>query len=290
VGPASSRATGGATIVPHAVTQSLDDVENVLRDATLAPPPRDLASWTTLISIAGQPALLVRESPARQVCVAFQSESLSRSPQFVYLWTNILDWAGGSATNALIARPIESPGPPAPSKPEPRQSQTRPLTIPMLLDTPAPRLYCLRLCPQGLSRAKPIACGTFASSPPAGTPPMAESLARLNVIAHKDVSVVEFTENKILDELSIAEIGQALTGLAQAKDRPKILLDFSNVDHLTSAALGMLINVNNRVREHNGQLRLSNIKPQIMEVFVITKLSRLFKILPTRAEALSSFE
>ena len=119
---------------------------------------------------------------------------------------------------------------------------------------------------------------------------MAESLARLNVTAHKDVSVVEFTENKILDELSIAEIGQALTGLAQAKERPKILLDFSNVDHLTSAALGMLINVNNRVKENNGQLRLSNIKPQIMEVFVITKLSRLFKILPTRAEALASFE
>ena len=75
----------------------------------------------------------------------------------------------------------------------------------------------------------------------------------------------------------------------EAKDRPKILLDFHRVDHLSSAALGMLINVNNRVKQQNGQLRLSNIKPQIMEVFEITKLNKLFKILPTRAEALASY-
>ena len=61
------------------------------------------------------------------------------------------------------------------------------------------------------------------------------------------------------------------------------------MDHLSSAALGMLINANKRVKEKNGQLRLTNIKPQIYEVFVITKLNKLFRILPTRAEGLTSF-
>ena len=51
----------------------------------------------------------------------------------------------------------------------------------------------------------------------------------------------------------------------------------------------MLINVNNRIRQKNGQLRLANIKPQIFEVFVITKLNKLFRIFPTRAEAQASF-
>ena len=51
----------------------------------------------------------------------------------------------------------------------------------------------------------------------------------------------------------------------------------------------MLINVNNKVKQQNGQLRLANIKPQILEVFEITKLNKLFKILPTRAEALASY-
>ena len=69
----------------------------------------------------------------------------------------------------------------------------------------------------------------------------------------------------------------------------RLAISFSNVDHLSSAALGALININNRVRQKNGELRLTNIKPQILEVFIITKLNKLFRIFPTRAEALASF-
>src|SRR3954468_19823529 len=118
---------------------------------------------------------------------------------------------------------------------------------------------------------------------------MPDTSQRLNVSDHKDVKVIDFVDSKILDEANITEIGQNLTVLVAAKDRPKLLLDFANVDHLSSAALGMLINVNNKVKQQNGQLRLANIKPQIMEVFEITKLNKLFKILATRAEALASY-
>jgi anti-sigma B factor antagonist len=118
---------------------------------------------------------------------------------------------------------------------------------------------------------------------------MPDASQRVNVTDHKDVKVVDFVESKILDEANIAEIGQHLIGLVEARERQKLLLDFANVDHLSSAALGMLINVNNRVKQQNGQLRLANIKPQILEVFEITKLNKLFKILPTRADALASY-
>lgn len=118
---------------------------------------------------------------------------------------------------------------------------------------------------------------------------MPETSQRLTVTDLKDVKVIDFVDSKILDEANIAEIGLNLAALATAKERPKLLLDFANVDHLSSAALGMLINVNNKVKHQNGQLRLANIKPQILEVFEITKLNKLFKILPTRAEALASY-
>ena len=118
---------------------------------------------------------------------------------------------------------------------------------------------------------------------------MAETTPPLSVTLAKDVSVVEFTNNRILDEANIADIGQTLGVLIDERADPKLVLDFGAVDHLSSAALGMLINANNKVRESNGQLRLTNIKPQILEVFVITRLNKLFKILPTRAEALASF-
>ena len=118
---------------------------------------------------------------------------------------------------------------------------------------------------------------------------MAETTPLLSVSNQKDVRIVEFTNNRILDEANIAEIGQGLSGIVEEQPTPKLLLDFNTVDHLSSAALGMLINVNKRVKERNGQLRLANIKPQIFEVFVITKLNKLFRIMGTRAEALASF-
>lgn len=118
---------------------------------------------------------------------------------------------------------------------------------------------------------------------------MSETIPPLSVVRQKDIRIVEFTNNKILDEANIKDIGDTLNALIDEGPNPKLLLDFSNVDHLSSAALGMLINVNNRIKQNNGSLRLCNIKPQILEVFVITKLNKLFRILPNRAEALASF-
>jgi anti-sigma B factor antagonist len=119
---------------------------------------------------------------------------------------------------------------------------------------------------------------------------MPETTPRLAISQQKDISLVEFKESKILDELNINEIGNTLGGLVETSERPRILLDFTSVDHLSSAALGMLININNKIKEKNGQLRLCKIRPQIMEVFVITKLNRLFRISDKRDEAIKSFE
>ncbi len=118
---------------------------------------------------------------------------------------------------------------------------------------------------------------------------MAETTPPLSVTQQKDINIVQFTNNRILDEANIADIGSTLKVLIDENENPKLLLDFSTVDHLSSAALGMLINANNSVKQRNGQLRLTNIKPQIYEVFVITKLNKLFRIFPTREEGLASF-
>ena len=84
---------------------------------------------------------------------------------------------------------------------------------------------------------------------------MSESSPPLSVTPEKDVRVVEFTNSKILDEANIKEIGDTLAALIDEQPNPKLLIDFGTVDHLSSAALGMLINVNNRIKKSNGQLR-----------------------------------
>ena len=84
---------------------------------------------------------------------------------------------------------------------------------------------------------------------------MLQDAARLKITRDGEIVLVEFTHRKILDEANIAEIGDQLVALVENEHRPKVIISFAGVDHLSSAALGTLITVNNKVRNHDGQLR-----------------------------------
>jgi len=101
--------------------------------------------------------------------------------------------------------------------------------------------------------------------------------------------IVEFVDRNILDEANIQAIGDEIKQLVEPESKPKLLISFANVDHLSSAALGTLITINNMVRGKGGQMRLADIDPQIYEVFVITRLNKLFTIHETSAEAMKAF-
>lgn len=118
---------------------------------------------------------------------------------------------------------------------------------------------------------------------------MEQPSSHLKIKRAGNVSVVEFADRKILEEISIEEIGNELRGLVEAEPGPQLLLNFSNVDHLASAALGMLITLQKKVQEQNGSLKLSNINRQIFQVFKITRLNRVFDIHETADRALDSF-
>ena len=118
---------------------------------------------------------------------------------------------------------------------------------------------------------------------------MTESSAHLNVQQRESVNVVEFSDRKILEELSIREIEDELFALVAATPAIQLLLNFANVEHLSSAALGMLINLQKEVGKQNGRLKLADIRPQIYEVFKITRLSKLFDIHDHAPEAIASF-
>ncbi len=111
----------------------------------------------------------------------------------------------------------------------------------------------------------------------------------LKVTREPECTRVEFTEKHIIDEVVIRAIGNDLTKLVDDTHRPRLVICFKGVEHLSSAALGTLITVNNRVRSKEGQLRLADIDTQIYEVFVITKLNKIFKIHETAEKALASF-
>jgi len=113
---------------------------------------------------------------------------------------------------------------------------------------------------------------------------------RLDVSEVGDVTVVRFRDPKIIEDLNIQELGSEMFRLVEEEQRRKLLLNFSGVDFLSSAALGKLITLDKKVKSHAGQLKLSNIRPEIFEVFQITKLTRLFDIRDDEAGALAAFD
>lgn len=93
---------------------------------------------------------------------------------------------------------------------------------------------------------------------------------------------------KILDELQIRNIEKQICSLIEAGAK-KMVLDFTNVDYLSSSALGMLITVKKRLAENKGEIKLCAIKDKIFEVFKLTGLNKLFEIYDTSTEAINSF-
>ena len=118
---------------------------------------------------------------------------------------------------------------------------------------------------------------------------MAATKSLLRITQDDGITLIEFIDRNILDEANIQQIGDEIGKLVDEASQPKMLISFENVDHLSSAALGTLITINNKIRNKDGQLRLANIDPRIYEVFVITKLNRLFQIHDSAEQAIASF-
>lgn len=112
---------------------------------------------------------------------------------------------------------------------------------------------------------------------------------RIEVSKVGDITLVKFVDKKILDEASIQELGVELFSLVEQDNRKAILLDFSTVEFLSSAALGKLITLDRKVKTHKGRLKMCCIRPEIYEVFQITKLNKVFDIRKDQAEAMSAF-
>ena len=112
---------------------------------------------------------------------------------------------------------------------------------------------------------------------------------RLEISEVGDVTVVRFVDRKILDATNIEELGSELFALIEEDHRKSLLLNFTNVEFLSSAALNKLIVLDKKAKSLGGNLKLSNLREEIMEVFVITRLNQLFDIKDSEEDALAAY-
>ena len=119
---------------------------------------------------------------------------------------------------------------------------------------------------------------------------MLKTERRLDVSDVGDVTVVRFRDKKIMQDSGIQEIGRELFDLVECDNRKKVLLDFSGVSFMSSGALGKLVTLYKKLHSNGSDLKLCEIRPEIIDVFSVTRLDRLFDIRANESDGLVAFE
>jgi len=108
--------------------------------------------------------------------------------------------------------------------------------------------------------------------------------------AKKDaIHMVAFKDKKILDDTALDEIRTELTQLLGKASGPDVLLDFGNVEFMSSAMLGLLGQLHRKISAGKGRLKMCSIRPEIFQVFKLTNLDKLFSIHKDAPTALATF-
>ena len=111
----------------------------------------------------------------------------------------------------------------------------------------------------------------------------------LNIQKFKDVVVVNLAVGSILDTATIDKLGAQLYDLVDSQARKKIVLDFSEVKFLSSSALGMLLKLREKSQGIKGRLLIAGMREELLKVFRISRLDKLFEFHPNEERALNVF-
>lgn len=97
--------------------------------------------------------------------------------------------------------------------------------------------------------------------------------------------VVLHLKGKFIGGDETDELKQILAEMSE-KDEKKLIVNMADVTYLNSASLGILIAAHTNFAKRGGEIILCNIGKSIENIFVITKLTLVFKITDTLEEAI----
>jgi anti-sigma B factor antagonist len=99
------------------------------------------------------------------------------------------------------------------------------------------------------------------------------------------LTVVHFVDDKVMDPSRIEQLGKELAKLTEEESSPRLIVNFSDVKFFSSAAINKLIVLEKKVRAKGGQTRLTNLRPEVRDLFGFTHLDSLFTIHDSQEEA-----
>ena len=114
-------------------------------------------------------------------------------------------------------------------------------------------------------------------------------MSAITIQSKDEVLVVYFTDGKILDSQRIEQVGLELQEAVPQATHKRLLLNFRGVSFMSSAMITKLVMLNKSCKTEEIALKFCDVSPNVMEVFKITRLNRLFDIAETEEKAISGF-
>jgi anti-sigma B factor antagonist len=108
----------------------------------------------------------------------------------------------------------------------------------------------------------------------------------LHVGTIEKFTVIEFKTPSLMDPVELQNIADALYKIVDEQDKRLIILDFEQVQYISSQAIGIILTMNKKLSAlKNSKLILCGIGPRLMELLKITRLDKILTIKASQKEA-----
>ncbi len=104
-------------------------------------------------------------------------------------------------------------------------------------------------------------------------------------ISLKDQHIQVSLADCFLQQVPAESIGREVLALMDKQDHPRVLIDFADVDFVSSASLGALLMIRNAVDRADGRLALACVNRKVKQLFKITALETKFPVYESLAVA-----
>jgi anti-anti-sigma factor len=97
----------------------------------------------------------------------------------------------------------------------------------------------------------------------------------------------------VLDGRIDQEGSEELESLLQACLKEKkynICIDMINVKHICSSALGVLVSIKRKIKDHEGDIKLIIANENLLKLFQTTMLDKVFEIFESQRECMTTFD
>ena len=108
------------------------------------------------------------------------------------------------------------------------------------------------------------------------------------------MGIQKWSDNIILlnlaEEPQMGEELQTVAGMAGEKGDYDVVVDFADVDIVTSSSIAKLLKLRKILRDCNHRLVFSSVKPQTKNIFQVTGLEGVFEFVDDQFVALASLQ